>query len=106
MCQCPPPTRPASDGPLAAAAEEHLRAQRIAQSLKEAGAGVILKPSRGEHGTVFVTGRDGGAGAVPTVTLSAEHYNMIAHMMEQNIAVEAAGQRADQVLRFGQRQCL
>jgi carboxypeptidase Q len=48
-------------------------AQRIGQSLREASAGVILKPSRGEHGTVFVTGRDGGAGAVPTVTLSAEH---------------------------------
>ena len=63
-------------------------AQRIAASLKDAGAGVILKPSRGEFGTVFVTGRDGGAGAVPTVTLSAEQYNMIAHMLEQNIPVK------------------
>jgi carboxypeptidase Q len=63
-------------------------AQRIAQLIREAGAGVILKPSRGEHGTVFVTGRDGGAGAVPTVTLSAEHYNMIAHMIEQNVPVK------------------
>jgi hypothetical protein len=63
-------------------------AQRIAQSLKEAGAGVILKPSRGEHGTVFVTGRDGGPGSVPTVTLSAEHYNMIARMLEKNVAVK------------------
>jgi carboxypeptidase Q len=63
-------------------------AQRIAQSIRESGAGVILKPSRGEHGTVFVTGRDGGAGAVPTVTLSAEHYNMIAHMIEQNVPVK------------------
>jgi len=63
-------------------------AQRIAQSLKEAQAGVILKPSRGEHGTVFVTGRDGGAGSVPTVTLSAEQYNMIARMLEQNVPVK------------------
>ncbi|HTB14768.1 MAG TPA: M20/M25/M40 family metallo-hydrolase [Bryobacteraceae bacterium] len=63
-------------------------AQRIAQSIREAGAGVILKPSRGEHGTVFVSGRDGGAGSVPTVTLSAEHYNMIAHMIEQNVPVK------------------
>jgi hypothetical protein len=63
-------------------------AQRIAQSLRENGAGVILKPSRGEHGTVFVTGRDGGEGAVPTVTLSAEHYNMIARMIEQNVPVK------------------
>jgi carboxypeptidase Q len=63
-------------------------AQHIAQSLRESGAGVILKPSRGEHGTVFVTGRDGGAGAIPTVTLSAEHYNMVARMIEQNVPVK------------------
>jgi carboxypeptidase Q len=63
-------------------------AQRIAQSLRESGAGVILKPSRGEHGTVFVTGRDGGPGAVPTVTLSGEHYNMIAGMLEHHVPVK------------------
>src|SRR6185436_5985759 len=63
-------------------------AQRIAQTLRDAGAGVILKPSTGEHGTVFVTGRDGGPGAVPSVTLAAEHYNMIARMLQQNIPVK------------------
>jgi hypothetical protein len=64
-------------------------AQRITQILKEAGAGVILKPSVGEHGTVFVTGRDGGPGAVPAVTLSGEHYNMIARSLErQNTPVK------------------
>ena len=63
-------------------------AQQIAQKLREAGAGVILKPSRGEHGTVFVSGRDAGVGAVPTVTLSAEHYNMIAGMIELNVPVK------------------
>ncbi|HLW76815.1 MAG TPA: M20/M25/M40 family metallo-hydrolase [Bryobacteraceae bacterium] len=63
-------------------------AQRIAQLLRDAGAGVILKPSRGEHGTVFVQGRDGGAGAVPSVTLAAEHYNMIARMLENNVPVK------------------
>ena len=63
-------------------------AQRIAQTLRDAGAGVILKPSIGEHGTVFVTGRDGGPGAVPSVTLSAEHYNMIARMLEHRTPVK------------------
>jgi hypothetical protein len=63
-------------------------AQRIAQILRESGVGVILKPSRGEHGTVFVTGRDGGPGAIPTVTLSAEHYNMIAGMLKENVPVK------------------
>ena len=63
-------------------------AQRIAQTLRDAGAGVILKPSIGEHGTVFVTGRDGGPGAVPSVTLSAEHYNMIVRMLEHRTPVK------------------
>jgi carboxypeptidase Q len=63
-------------------------AQRIAQTLRESGAGVILRPSIGEHGTVFVTGRDAGPGAVPTVTLAAEHYNMIASMLERGVAVK------------------
>jgi hypothetical protein len=63
-------------------------AQRIAQSLREAGAGVLLKPSRGEHGTVFVSGRDAGDNAVPSVTLAAEHYNMIARMLQQSIPVK------------------
>jgi carboxypeptidase Q len=63
-------------------------AQRIAEALRASGAGVILKPSRGEHGTVFVTGRDQGANAVPTITLSAEHYNMIARMIEHHIPVK------------------
>jgi hypothetical protein len=64
------------------------RAQRVAQAFRDAGAGVLLKPSAGEHGTVFVTGRDGGPGAVPSVTLSAEHYNMIARMLERHIPVK------------------
>jgi carboxypeptidase Q len=62
--------------------------QQIAQALRNASASVILKPSRGEHGTVFVSGRDIGAGAIPTITLSAEHYNMIAGMLKQNIPVK------------------
>ncbi|MGH9558382.1 MAG: hypothetical protein ACRD30_04015, partial [Bryobacteraceae bacterium] len=59
-------------------------AQEIAKILGDAGAGVLLKPSRGEDGTVFVTGRDLGPGAAPSITLSAENYNMIARMIEQH----------------------
>ncbi len=62
-------------------------AQRIAQTVREAGAAVMLKPSIGEHGTVFVTGRD-TPGAVPTVTLSGEHYNMIAGMLQRKLPVK------------------
>ncbi len=63
-------------------------AAAMAQAIRAAGPSVILKPSRGEHGTVFVTGRDGGPGAIPTVTLSAEHYNMIADLLKHNIPVK------------------
>ena len=63
-------------------------AQRVVQILGEAGAGVLLKPSIGEHGTVFVTGRDLGPGAAPSITLAAEHYNMIARMLEHKIPVK------------------
>jgi carboxypeptidase Q len=58
------------------------------RALRAAGAAVILRPSVGEHGTVVVLGRDGGPGAVPSVTLSAEHYNMIARMVEKKIPVK------------------
>jgi carboxypeptidase Q len=60
----------------------------LQQAIRAAGPALILKPSRGEHGTVFVTGRDGGPGAIPTVTLAAEHYNMIAAMLQHNIPVK------------------
>jgi carboxypeptidase Q len=63
-------------------------AQRGLRILRESGVGVILRPSIGEHGTVFVTGRDGGPGAVPSVTLSGEHYNMIARMLAQHLPVK------------------
>jgi hypothetical protein len=75
-------------GPGRGAETPQARAQRMTQALRTAGAGVILKPSVGEHGTVFVTGRDGGPGAVPSVTLSAEHYNMIARLLGKNIPVK------------------
>jgi carboxypeptidase Q len=63
-------------------------AQRIAQILIDAGAAVVLKPSRGEHGTVFVQGRDTGPDSLPTVTLSAEHYDMLVQMVQQNVPVK------------------
>jgi carboxypeptidase Q len=64
------------------------RAQRLAQLLRESGAAAMVRPSVGEHGTVFVTGRDGGPGAVPQITLSGEHYNMIVQMLEANLPVK------------------
>lgn len=62
--------------------------QNMARLLRETGAGVVLRPNRGEHGTLFVLGRDNGDAALPSVVLSAEHYNMIARMIQRGIAVK------------------
>jgi hypothetical protein len=59
-------------------------------ALKTEGVGVVLEPNIGEHGTVFVTGRDAGANAVPSVVLASEHYNLIARMLQQNMPVKLA----------------
>jgi hypothetical protein len=63
-------------------------AQQAARIIREAAPGVLLKPSIGEHGTVFVTGRDGGPSAPPSITLSGEHYNMVASMLAHNVPVK------------------
>jgi hypothetical protein len=60
----------------------------IAQAVREAGVGVAIRTSEGEHGTVFVLGRDQGENAVPSVVLSGEHYNMIARMLERGMPVK------------------
>lgn len=58
------------------------------QALHDAGAGVLLRPSAGEHGTVFVLGTDRGENAMPSMVLAAEHYNMIARMVEKGLPVK------------------
>jgi hypothetical protein len=74
--------------PQAAVPAGETPAQRSVRILREAGVGVVIKPSVGEHGTVFVTGRDGGPGATPSVTMSGEQYNMIVRYLQQNIPVQ------------------
>jgi hypothetical protein len=60
----------------------------IAQTVREGGAALALRTSEGEHGTVFVLGRDAGDAAIPTVVLAGEHYNMIARMVRRGIPVK------------------
>ncbi|HUU35968.1 MAG TPA: M20/M25/M40 family metallo-hydrolase, partial [Vicinamibacterales bacterium] len=74
----PPPMRP-----------PQLNAERLA-ALKAAGVGVTLEPNSGEHGTVFVTGRDMGENAVPAVVLASEHYNLITTLLQQKVPVKLA----------------
>lgn len=62
-------------------------AQRIAQILHDAGVGAVLKPSRGEHGTIFVQTRDQGANAVPTVVVAGEQYNNLIRLLQDHVPV-------------------
>src|SRR5262245_52529993 len=63
-------------------------AQRGLQLLRDAGAGVILRPSSRDNGRVLGTGRNGGPAAVPSLTISGEHYNMMARMLEKHVPVK------------------
>jgi carboxypeptidase Q len=58
------------------------------QVLREAGPAVVLRTSRGEHGTMFVLGRDQGANALPSVIVAAEHYNMLVRMVAAGLPVK------------------
>ena len=64
----------------------------MSKMLREAGAAVILRPSRGAHGTMFVQG--GGSRkvdddiATPSLVVAAEHYGLIARLLEREIEVK------------------
>lgn len=62
--------------------------RRITQILREAKPGVLLRSSAGEHGTVFVLGRFRDDNPPPSVVLAAEHYNMVARMVERGLPVK------------------
>jgi carboxypeptidase Q len=57
--------------------------------LQSAGAGVILKPSAYRDGTVGVVGnRNTSPDAVPSITVAAEQYNMLARLAASGTSVE------------------
>ena len=92
-----PPPVPSSRQPTAQQTARQTARQRrqeaertLTETLRRGGAGVMLEPTRGEHTTLFVTGRDPGEGAVPSVVLAAEHYNLVARLLEQEIPVTMA----------------
>lgn len=84
------PQPSASEAPVRIGAPPMPRtgATTLMQALRDAGAGVVLRASAGEHGTVFVLGSDRGANAQPIMVLAAEHYNMIARMVEKGLPVK------------------
>jgi carboxypeptidase Q len=65
------------------------RAQAGAEVLRKERPAVELEPNLGEHGTVFVTGRD-NHDAVPSIVLASEHYNMVARLLASGVPVKLA----------------
>lgn len=61
-------------------------ANAMAALLQKLGAGAILRPGTELHGTITVGGSPSTPdGAVPTVIVMAEHYNMIVRMMQAGV---------------------
>ncbi|MEO5816920.1 MAG: M20/M25/M40 family metallo-hydrolase [Gemmatimonadaceae bacterium] len=69
-------------GPLTRAA--------LQATLRELGAGVVLRPTEGTEGTMFVLGNRNGSpeNSIPSVIVAAEHYNMIARAVESGVPVK------------------
>ena len=63
-------------------------ARQITEVLRAAAPGALLRSSAGEHGTVFVLGNDQRENATPTIVLAAEHYNMVARMVQSGVPVK------------------
>ena len=85
--------RPPASGDLVSdrpASRPTLAAADVVAALKREGVGATLETNIGEHGTVFVTGRDAGANAIPAIVLASEHYNLIARLLQQGLAVKLA----------------
>ena len=61
----------------------------VDQAIRAGGSAVLLKPSRGMHGTVFVqAGRDNPNDLLPKIVLAGEHYNMLARLAQQGVPVK------------------
>ena len=63
-------------------------ARQVSEMLRTAKPGALLRSSAGEHGTVFVLGNDQRENATPTIVLAAEHYNMVARMLQSGVPVK------------------
>ena len=74
----PPPVRPRQANPDARA---------ISDTVRAAGVGVTIHTGEGEHGTVFVLGRDQQDG-IPSIALAGEHYNMVMRMVKRGMPVK------------------
>jgi hypothetical protein len=86
---------PGARSPFAARMEEFMARQQLQQAvtkfLKDEGAAVLLEPSRGKDGTIFV--QSGGSQSktapvpLPSVVVSVEQYNRIVRILQKDVPV-------------------
>ena len=70
----------------------------VTRALSTSGAGVVLRPSTGIDGTVFVqSGRYNVDAKVPSIIMAAEHYNLIVRMLADHVPVTL---RVNEQVRF------
>jgi carboxypeptidase Q len=74
--------------PMPSSGRSQADQRRITQIVRSAGPGVLIRANAGEHGTMFVLGRDAGAEAQPSIILAAEHYNMLVRMIASGMPVK------------------
>jgi carboxypeptidase Q len=76
----PRPNVPA--GPLARAT--------LQPTLRDVGAAVVLRPTEGTDGTMFVLGNRASSpdNSIPSIIVAAEHYNMIVRAVESGVPVK------------------
>jgi hypothetical protein len=93
LAQAPEP----GERPSWLARREEFRARRAMQEkmmklFREEGVAVLLEPSRGEHGTLFVGGGGsrsmGAETAPPSLVVAIEHYSRIARLLEKGLPVK------------------
>lgn len=66
-----------------------LNNQARGRVMREVGAGLVLRPTQGQHGTMFVLGsRATRDDAAPSVILAAEHYNLIVRALQSGAPVK------------------
>ena len=65
--------------------------QAVNKFAKDEGAAVLLEPSRGKYGTIFVAGggsfAKGAAISLPSVVVALEQYNRMVRILQKNIPV-------------------
>ena len=85
---CAPANPGGGGGAGGGRANQNPDAQRIAQIINEAGPAVRLTSTRGLHGSLFLQGGRYSAPARSTnIVVAAEHYNMIARLLENRVPV-------------------